>query len=113
MAAQTFGTAHLFGVAGTIGDATVMSFSDGASFALADETKNESGVTIERHYNDRQNDVSISIKMQSAYTKPAQGDTLTYNGVTYEIVSTSESQENQGFRVFELTMKKSEGITYP
>jgi hypothetical protein len=112
MAAQVFGTAHLFGIAGSIADATVLSFSDASSFALADETKNESGVTIERHYNDRQNDVSITIKQQAAYVQPSIGDTLAYNSITYEIVASSASEENQGFRVFELTMKKSEGVAY-
>lgn len=112
MAATVFGTAHLFGVSGTIANATVQSFSDAASFALADETKDENGVAIERHYNDKQNDVSISLRIQAAYTVPAQGDELTYNAVTYEIVTVTASEENQGFRTLELTCKKSEGITY-
>jgi len=112
MAVIVFGTAHLFGISGTIANATVQSFSNSESFALAEETKDEDGVTIERHYNDTTDEASISIKIQAAYTVPSVGDTLTYDSLTYEITNVNESQENQGFRSIELSLKKSEGITY-
>ncbi len=112
MAAQVFGTAHLFGINGTVANATVQSFSDASSFALADETKDEDGVTIERHYNDRQNDVSISLRIQAAYTVPVIGDLFVYDSNTYEIVTINASEENQGFRTLEITAKKSEGVSY-
>jgi len=112
MAAQTFGTAHLFGVSGTQSDATVISVSKNNNFVLTESTKDESGVEIERHYDDRTEDLSLTLKIQSGYTKPDQGDTLVYETVTYEIVSTNETQGNQEFRIFEITAKQSEGITY-
>lgn len=113
MAATVFGTAHLFGISGTIANATVQSFSNSETFALADETKDEDGVTIERHYNDTTDEATISIKIQAAYTVPSVGDVLTYETLKYEITSVNASQENQGFRSIELSIKKSEGITYP
>jgi len=111
MAAKTFGTAHLYGIAGTVTNATVVSFSDDDSHAVADTTVNESGVIIERRYDDVTTDASITLKIQAGYTIPAIGTQLTYDSTLYIIETVSRPQEAQGFRQVTLGLKTSEGIT--
>lgn len=112
MANVTHGTAHVFGVQGTVASATVMAFNKTKGFALSAETKNESGITIERRYDDRTVDATITLRIQSGYAIPAQGATLIYDSVTYEIVSVSESESNESHKTVDMTLKQSEGITY-
>lgn len=111
MAAEVQGTAHLFGAAGTIASATVISFSDSNTFGLTETTVNESGVTIEWRGDDRQNDVTLELRMQAAYTPPALGDVLTYNSVTYWITAISKNEVSNGFRTISITAKDYEAIT--
>lgn len=112
MAAKTFGTAHLYGIAGTIANATVLSFSLGKGHGVEDSTVDENGIEIERRYDDVQEEGSITIRMQAAYTEPAVGTTVAYNAVTYEITKVDRSEESKGFRTLTLSIKKSEGIAY-
>jgi hypothetical protein len=111
MAAVVKGIAHLFGAAGTVTNATVLSFRDALSPALSEFTEDENGVVIEHRMDDRTNDASITIRQKSGYTAPAIGDALTYNAVAYYVVSVERSEQNKGFREITLTLRKSEGIT--
>lgn len=112
MAAKTKGIAHLYGITGTISNATVLSVSFKDSHKLEDATVDESGVEIERRYDDEQTEGTITIRIRSGYTIPTVGSNLTYESATYEITSVDRTQEAKGFRTVVLSVKKSEGISY-
>ncbi len=112
MAATVKGTAHLYGIAGTVSNATVTSFQLKKTAANQASTVNESGNVIERRYDDLTDEATISIRIRTDYTIPAIGSTLVYATVTYEVVSASQGETSNGFREVTLEVKKSEGITY-
>jgi len=112
MAATVLGTAHLYGVEGTVSNATVLSFRDKASCKNTAETMDETGNEIERRYDDLHHDATMRVRMRTSYSIPAPGSTLTYNAVTYEVVDTEKDTQNKGFREITLNLKNSAGITY-
>jgi hypothetical protein len=111
MAAVTKGQAHLYGITGTITNATVLSFQVTSRFNNNDETQNESGVGIEVRLDDRREDATITIRMRSGYTVPAIGTELTYNTVKYWIEEITRNETNNGFRELTMNIKNAEGIT--
>lgn len=111
MAAEVQGTAHLFGMSGTISSATVVSFSDANSFGLTETTVDENGRTIEWRGDDRQNDITLELRMQAAYTPPALGDVVTYNSVSYFITGITKNEVSNGFRTISISAKDYEQIT--
>ena len=112
MAATILGTAHLYGVSGTVSNATVLSFRDKESCKNTAETMDESGNEIERRYDDLHTDATLVIRMRTSYTRPAPGSTLTYDSVTYEVVDTEKNTVQKGFREITLNVKKSANVTY-
>jgi hypothetical protein len=111
MAATVKGTAHLFGVNGSVVNATVLSFTEGTSFNLEDETLDENGVGIEYRGDDRRADASIVIRIRSGYTVPAMGSDITFNSIKYFITGISRNETQRGFRELTLTLRNQEGIT--
>jgi hypothetical protein len=111
MAAVTKGIAHLYGIAGTYSNATVISFSDSKSFNLEDETLDETGVGIEYRGDDRRSDASITLRAKSAFTEPALGTELTYDTVKFWITGVTKNEVQRGFREITLTLRNQEGIT--
>jgi hypothetical protein len=109
----TYGTAHLYGVSGTIANVTVLSADFSQKNLIEDTTENESGQVIERRYDDLQDEGTITVKIRTAYTIPTAGATLVYETITYEITEVGKKQVNKGFRTVELKVKKSEHISYP
>ncbi len=112
MAATVLGTAHLYGIEGTVSNATVLKFDVKQSCANVSTTENESGVVVERRYDDITFDATITLRLRSSYTLPAIGSTMSYNSITYEVVEHTKNTVNKGFRELSMTLKKSEGITY-
>lgn len=112
MAATILGTAHLYGVSGTVTNATVLSFRDKESCKNTAETMDENGNEIERRYDDLHTDATLTVRIRASYTRPTPGATLVYDGVTYEVVDTEKNTVQKGFRELTLNVKKSEGITY-
>lgn len=112
MAATILGTAHLYGIEGTVTNATVMKFSEKTSCSLTASTEDENGKVIERRYDDITYDATITLRMRTSYTRPTIGSTLSYNSVTYEVVEHTKDTGNKQFRDLTMTLKKSEGITY-
>jgi len=112
MAATVKGTAHLYGISGTVASATVLSFRERTFAANTAQTEDEDGNVIERRYDDTTNEATITIRMQSAYTPPTIGSTITYDSVTYEVVDIEESQQNKGFRELTINVMKSAEISY-
>lgn len=112
MAATVLGTAHLYGVEGTVSNTTVLKFDVKQSCANVSATEDENGKVIERRYDDITYDATITLRLRTSYTLPSIGSTLTYNSVVYEVVEHTKNTVNKGFRELSMTLKKSEGITY-
>lgn len=111
MAAIVKGTAHVYGVAGTVTNATVTAFSRDKTTANNAQTENATGNVIERRYDDITTDATITIRVRTGYSEPAIGDTLTYDSIKYIVEKVSEKQQQKGFSEFTLSVKTSEGIT--
>lgn len=112
MAATILGEAHLYGVADTVTNATVLSFRVKQSCKNTAETMDENGNEIERRYDDLHTEGTIVLRMKAAYTVPLPGSTFQYDTVTYEIVDTEKNTVQKGFRDLTLNIKKSAGISY-
>lgn len=113
MAAKDYGTAHLYGVAGTVSNATVQDFSLDDELANKGTTEDESGNVIERRSDDATKTGSITIKIRSTYTLPAAGDIITYDSVKYEITKVGRAEKNKDFRMVTLAIITSAGVTLP
>jgi precorrin-2 methylase len=111
MAAEDFGTAHVYGVTGTITNAKIQSVTRNEEFANTGTTENESGVVIERRYDDRTKRVTIQLKFTSTYTKPDIGDTITYDTVAYIIEKIGKEEKNKDFTLLTIEGIQSEGVT--
>ena len=105
-----YGTAHLYGVAGTISNATVQDFSLDDVFANKGTTENESGNVIERRSDDETWTGKLTLKIQSAYTIPAPGTLLTWLTIVYEITKVAQVQKNKGFRMVTLDFITSANV---
>lgn len=112
MAAVVKGTAHLYGVAGTRSNATVLSFRNKTSCANTAQTEDEDGNVIERRYDDITDEATMTIRLRSGHTAPTVGSTITYNSVTYEVVDFEASEQQKGFREMTINLKKSEDVSY-
>lgn len=114
--ATTLGTVHLYGISGTITNATVVSTD------LTDEHLNqatsvdENGNQIERRYDDLGESGSITIRMKNGYSIPNVATTLSWNNGqatnTYEITSIGKTQEASGHRQVTLNVMRSANVSY-
>ena len=111
MASITKGTAHVYGVAGTITDCSVQSFSLKSEHQNKTTTLDESGNEIENRRDDLVQEGSIVIRVQSGYTVPAAGDQITYDSVIYVIESIDRSETNNAHTVYTLSIRTSEYVT--
>lgn len=111
MSLITHGTAHIFGVAGTIATATVQSFNVTEDNQNKTNTIDEDGNEIERRVDDVVSSGSIVIRIQSGYAVPSAGDVITYDSVNYEIETVDRAETNNAHVVVTLTIKTSEYVT--
>lgn len=119
MAADTKGTAHFFGIGGTLTNATILSINSKHDFQLKETTENESGVTVETRKDNRIKTLSVTMRLKSGYTFPAIGLTIaiagledtTFNG-NYEIDSKGQVYQNNQHLEQTLELIQHEGITY-
>lgn len=112
MAAITFGTAHLYGIAGTITGVTVADFKVKGKQANFEQCMDENGNVIERRYDDVHNEATITVILQSGFTSPTPGSTLTYGGNTYEVVDVDHVEQAKGARRETYNLIRSQYITY-
>lgn len=115
MAGIVQGTAHLYGIQGGVGviaNATVLDFSTDSSRQNTASTTNEIGNEIERRYDDLVNEGTLTLQPRSGFTEFVVGDTITYDGVEYEITSEGRKETAKGFVTLTYNFKKSEYITY-
>ena len=109
---QTKGAAFLFGCSGTVTQGKVQNFSVTKSAQNLTSVKNEAGNEVSRRYDDVMEEGTCTIVLSAAFTEAIAGD-FEYNGITYEIVSTTNEESNTEHRKANISFKKSEYITSP
>lgn len=107
----THGTAHVFGVSGTIATATVQSFSLTEDEQNKTSTLDESGNEIERRRDDKISEGSITLRYQSGYAIEESGAIITYDSITYEVDSVDKSETNNAHVEVTYSIKTTEYIT--
>lgn len=116
MAAVSKGTAHVYGIAGTVSNITVQSYTVSRSFELDDKVAGEHGRTITHRVDGRTNEISIEGVLQSSSFSIAIGDRLQFAGneIAFDGMVTRIEDRGQakGFSLISLTAVSYEDITY-
>lgn len=125
MAAITNGTTCVYGVAGTVANLFVQSYSLSSSFNAEAMVVNESGITVTHRLDDRKSEITIegiaktssipvlgatltfTVNTASAY--PAGSASATFVGV---ITKVDDKGTSQGFTSVSVTAVDFEGISY-
>lgn len=111
--ATTKGTAHIYGINGTVTGLTVQSYTVGKSWANADEVTNSQGVVIGVRYSDERTSLSVEGLVPTAYSGSIGSDlTFTGNGISFSghITAIEERGEAKGFMRISITAVDFEGI---
>jgi hypothetical protein len=117
MAAEVHGTAHIFGIAGTLTNLTIQGIVGSSGFELNQTTEDQTGVTIETRRDNRKLTLTVNARMQSSYTMPAVGAAVAITGLqtpfnaTYELVRIGQTYANADYLEIELELEKYEGVT--
>ena len=116
MAAVSKGTAHVYGITGTVSNITVQSYTVSRSFELDDKVAGEHGRTITHRVDGRTNEISIEGVLQSSSFSVAIGDRLQFAGneIAFDGMVTRIEDRGQakGFSLISLTAVSYEDITY-
>jgi hypothetical protein len=115
MSNVTKGTAHIWGIAGTVSGLTVTSYTVSKSYANADEILNQLGEVIGVRYSDLRVTLSVEGLVPSTYSA-SPGDALSFtgNGIAFtagHIQSVEERGEAKGFMRISVTAVDYENIT--
>jgi len=104
------GTAHIYGINGTVTGLTVQSYTVTESFANADEVTDADGYVICVRYSDKRTALTVEGLVPTSYSA-AIGDNLTFtgNGIAFSghITQKEERGEAKGFMRISVT-----GIDY-
>jgi hypothetical protein len=124
MAAVSTGTTCLFGVAGTVTNLFVQSYSVNATFNLSGTVADESGLTKTARYDDRKTEITVdgicktsampvigatfsfTINADTAY--PSGSASTSYVGT---ITSVTQKGSNKDFTSVSITATDYEGVT--
>lgn len=116
MAAVSKGTAHVYGISGTVSNITVQSYTVSRSFELDDKVAGEHGRTITHRVDGRTNEISIEGVLQSSSFSVAIGDRLQFAGneIAFDGLVTRIEDRGQakGFSLISITAQSFEDITY-
>ena len=116
MAAVTKGTAHTYGISGTVSNITVQSYTVSRSFELDDKVAGEHGRTITHRVDGRSNELSLEGVLQSSSFAIAIGDRLQFTGneITFDGMVTRIEDRGQakGFSLVSISAVSFEDITY-
>ena len=116
MAAVVKGTAHVYGISGTVSNITVQSYTISRSFELDDKVAGEHGRTITHRLDGRTNEISIEGVLVSNSFSIAVGDRLQFTGneITFDgaVTRIEDRGQNKGFSLISLTAVSFEDITY-
>jgi hypothetical protein len=115
VSSTTKGTAHIYGVSGTITGLTVQSYTVTKSWANADEVTNSVGEVIAVRYSDKRVNLTIEGLVPSTYSQEP-GDTLSFTGnniafTNGHITQVEERGEAKGFMRVSITAIDFENIT--
>jgi hypothetical protein len=115
MASVTKGTAHIWGIAGTVTGLTVTSYTVTKTYANADEILNQQGEVIGVRYSDLRVNLTLEGLVPTSYTaNPTDTLSFTGNGIAFtagHIVSVEERGEAKGFMRISLSAVDYENIT--
>lgn len=112
MAAVTKGTAHLFGIGGTISNVTITSFKTDTSPGVKETTADENGIIVERRYDDTMTSGTLTVRPRSGYTVPAIGDIIAGpDSVSYIVEGLGKTFTAGKFREYTLSVLTSSGIS--
>lgn len=104
------GTAHIYGINGSVTGLTVQSYTVSKSFANADEVVDKDGMVIAVRYSDERTALTVEGLVPVSYSASI-GDNLSFtgNGIAFSghITAISESGEAKGFMRISVT-----GIDY-
>jgi hypothetical protein len=111
----TKGTAHIYGIAGTVTGLTVQSYTVSSSWANADEVTNSVGEVIAVRYSDKRTNLTVEGLVPTSYSA-AIGDALTFtgNGIAFtggHITQIEERGEAKGFMRISVTAVDFENIS--
>lgn len=113
MATVVKGTAHIYGIAGTVTGLTVQSYTVSDSFANADEVVGSDGVVKCVRYSDKRTSLSVEGLVPTGYSA-AIGDALSFtgNGLAFSgwITQIEERGEAKGFMRISVTGIDYEGV---
>ena len=114
MSNTTKGTAHIYGINGTVTGLTVQSYTVSSSWANADEVTNSVGEVIAVRYSDKRTNLTVEGLVPTSYGA-AIGDALTFtgNGIAFtggHITQIEERGESKGFRRISVTAVDFENI---
>ena len=125
MAAISNGTTCLYGVAGTVTNLFVQSYSLSSSFNAESMVVNEAGITVTHRLDDRKSEITIEGIAKTA-TMPTLGAALSFTVNTASaypagsasasfvgtITKIDDKGTSQGFTAVSVTAVDFEGITY-
>lgn len=125
MAAILTGTSCIYGIAGTVSNLFVQSFSVSAGFNNEDTVQNEAGLTVTHRLDDRKTTLSIDGICKSG-TVPTLGSTISFTTNTSSaypagtastsfsgiVTKVDEKSQNKGFTSVSIEAVDYEGITY-
>lgn len=114
MSSSTKGTAHIYGINGTVTGLTVQSYTVTSSWANADEVTNSQGEVIAVRYSDKRTNLTVEGLVPTTYSA-AIGDALTFtgNGIAFtggHITQIEERGEAKGFMRISVTAVDFENI---
>ena len=116
MAAVTKGTAHVYGISGTVSNITVQSYTVSRSFELDDKVPGEHGRTITHRMDGRSNELSLEGVLQSNSFALAIGDRIQFSGneITFDgaITRIEDRGQAKGFSLVSISAVSFEDITY-
>jgi hypothetical protein len=124
MAAINKGTACIYGIAGTVTNLFVQSYSISSSFNSEAMVVDESGITKTQRLDDRKSEITLEGVAKTA-TVPVLGANLTFTvntasaygtsaGATFTgvITKVDDKGSSQGFTSVSVTAVSYEGVTY-
>ena len=106
MAFTTFGSGTFTYGAGTLTGVVVQSATNSTKNNIAAEVFNETGQRVFCRYDDLTTEVTIEGIINSG-TLPVPGTTISYNSVTYELLSVDVKYDNKNFQMLTLKGKHS------
>lgn len=112
MAAVVQGTAHIYGVDGTITGVTVNGVRARNFPAVKAQVEDENNIVIERRRDDQTNELEIEVTLRSGYTIPeGDGSLFTYDTVDYEIQQVQVTKQKKNYQMATLSVINSSAIT--